>query len=271
MCDCTAGLTQRECDEFPCPCDEILHDEDDEELDDADTDNGSDADEGDVDSVDIFVRKAQQLFSERDAMSEEQLVAAAAAHGNPAAVPAADSAAAESADRHGDGHDPAAPASAADLVPAEPPAPVAPARPKALPVHGAGRAPPKAAAGPRMVHEGLVIRKADSDDTLSLIKIKPRANDAYTKCPFHADCSKTKTLNRGRVAQQGRPLGFLAAWCLAGSSFATKDEHILTCFPSRAERQRARCRLHEEPNSQSFFAKERPAESHEDSEPELCP
>ena len=62
-------------------------------------------------------------------MSEEQRVAAAAAHGNPAAVPAA----AVSADRHGDGHDPAAAASAADLVPAEPPAPVAPARPKVAP------------------------------------------------------------------------------------------------------------------------------------------
>lgn len=135
------------------------------------------------------------------------------------------------------------------------------------------RASPAASGEPRAVHDALFV-KDEAGEQRGWIKIKPSANDAFCKCPYHPECFKTKTLNTsdaGRRRLQGRPLGFLAAWALEGQHHSSKNEHVRQCNPSWASRKAARSRLHLEPNAQDFLALERARFDGEDSEPERCP
>lgn len=153
----------------------------------------------------------------------------------------------------------------AEATPA--PAPV----PRALPKARAG-GPRAAPSAPRQFREGIGVRARPGDDILQVIKHKPTSQDVFVKCPYHEGCSKTKSLKSNqRNATQGRPLGYLAAWCLAGTDFENKTDHQTMCFPSKPSREEARRLLRLEHNADQFFNLERAKHEGEGSEPENCP
>ncbi len=143
------------------------------------------------------------------------------------------------------------------------------------PVAREAAAKPRAAAAVpeiRERHDSLLARGSDGQ-VKGVIKHKPTSNDMFIKCNFHAECTKTRTLNPStshKRRAQGRVLGFLSAWCLEGGQFDSKAEHFKH-IPSLESRQRARARLHEEVNSGLFFDLERAKLEGEESEPEKCP
>ena len=130
----------------------------------------------------------------------------------------------------------------------------------------------KPARAARLHHDGLAVKDA-AGEVLTYIEHKPQANDFFVKCPKHAMCTKTRSLNTNcRNRYQGRCLGYLAAWAIQADEFPNKAEHIsAACVPSLESRREARNRLKEEPNSEEFFGLERVKREGEDSEPERCP
>lgn len=128
------------------------------------------------------------------------------------------------------------------------------------------------ALGPRRSLDSLPVRHATSDEVLAFIKFKPQQRDMFVKCLKHKNCSKTRSCNdSAKFPQQGRPIGFLAAWASAADQYATKESHFKDCLPSKAERREARRRLLAEDAADVFFGRERVPRTGEDSEPDVCP
>ena len=92
----------------------------------------------------------------------------------------------------------------------------------------------------------------------------------YACCPnpAHGSCIKTKTCLRGSRPGQGRPLGYLGAWILAGMNFENKRDHM-KYQPSLEERRAARRTLAVVPMSDEPFDFEAALEEGEASEPEV--
>ena len=129
---------------------------------------------------------------------------------------------------------------------------------------------------PRSSHDSLHV----FDETGTLrgeIKYKPSSRDLFARClcsDHHSGggCFKTRTCNASATAKnpwQGRPLGFLAAWCCESELFENKQLHVKSCLPSKEARTAARKRLSQESNFAYFSEKERPRTEAEDSEPEV--
>ena len=156
----------------------------------------------------------------------------------------------------------------------------APERPPQVPAQADGQADPPAAEPVARVERGPIAKPGThpqldvvvNGEKKSFIKHKPQAQDVFAKCPIHPNCWKTKTLKSStRNRNQGRPLGFLAAWVAQASDYESKDDHIHLCRPSFQERKAARQTLKAEANSPMFFGLERAQAAGEDSEPDACP
>ena len=112
--------------------------------------------------------------------------------------------------------------------------------------------------------------------SISFFESGPR-NDFIVSCryPGHKDCIRTRTANpspfAGRAAQ-GRPLGFLAAFCKAveDGSLTSKDQHWKHEI-SLAQRQQARRDLCALPEAAGYCEKERLAREGETDEPDKQP
>ena len=163
------------------------------------------------------------------------------------------------------------PPPAADPPPSADPNPLQMLRPEAA-LADDGHRHGGVALGPRRSLDSLPVRHGTSDEVLAFIKFKPQHRDMIVKCPKHQNCSKTRSCNQSaKFPQQGRPLGFLAAWASAADQYPTKESHFKDCVPSKAERREARRRLLAEDASDAFFARERVPRTGEDSEPDVCP
>ena len=91
--------------------------------------------------------------------------------------------------------------------------------------------------------------------------------ELYATCgiPGHGSCVRTKTANAGPKKGQGRPLGFLSAWLLAGKDCGTKDDHMRYKVTLK-QRQEGRTLLALLPGSEDFFAFE--ADKKNDADPD---
>ena len=119
----------------------------------------------------------------------------------------------------------------------------------------------------RRAHDKLLMRRADStQQPYGFLKVNPSLNNMFAQCWLHADCVRTKTLNRTGRRGRGRPVGMLGAWLAGQATCATKVEHM-KFQPSREQRCQAREQLRREPNAAPFFAAEHAKNLHSDSEP----
>ena len=124
----------------------------------------------------------------------------------------------------------------------------------------------------------LDIRVALPGGTITWYYVGSRSGDlvaactqAHHKCA--AGCRKHRVRHgNGRRAEQGRPLGYLAAWLHRGLSedCLTGALHKVE-VPSLAERRLARAALRATREGRALLAKERPTREDEESEPEICP
>jgi hypothetical protein len=99
--------------------------------------------------------------------------------------------------------------------------------------------------------------------------------EAVCRHPAHLPknrCRLTRTsVGSGDSEAQGRPLGLMAAWLLASSDFASKEEHnnpfalFILDFPAR---ERARQRLRHLPGAAQLLDAERVPSPNEGPEPE---
>ena len=154
----------------------------------------------------------------------------------------------------------------ADTAPPPPPAP--PAAPPAP--------PPPHQAEPGPLQDGLPIHNEGQPTGMSL-RYHGKTNDMYVTCnePGHnvgSKCSLTRTCNptAKRKPQQGRPLGFIAAWAAASSKFPSKAEHMAFKL-SFQERRAARDTCKNQPQAVQFLRYEREKREGEESEPDECP
>eukprot|EP00971_Amphidinium_carterae_P252477 5012224-Amphidinium_carterae.7 len=124
-----------------------------------------------------------------------------------------------------------------------------------------------ATGGTRQHHEGLPVYSLEGTTTGAVIRYKPQSEDLYCNCAVHRSCTRTRTAKAGKKQRQGRPLGELAAWSLAASSLATKEEHQKH-MPEHASRQAARLALQQNEDYAEWTCLERPQRAGEESEPE---
>ena len=119
----------------------------------------------------------------------------------------------------------------------------------------------------RVRREFLVVYSGH-EATEFLIRHKPQTQDYYVSCYCHRGCTRTRTLKPGRRPQQGRPLGELAAWALAGAACQTKEAHQ-ALIPDFTARQQARRALRDHsPGYAQWTELERGTRADEGSEPE---
>ena len=91
---------------------------------------------------------------------------------------------------------------------------------------------------------------------------------AHCRVPGHGDCRRQRTVTSGRRRGQGRPLGHLAAWLLAGDQFANQAAHQARTFvPSLEKRQEARELLAVAEGADELFKQENDEESGWEREP----
>lgn len=107
-----------------------------------------------------------------------------------------------------------------------------------------------------------------------------KPNDFVVVCsdPRHRSCRKHRTRMGSRIAQKGRPLGYIAAWLAAPSDPSLRDQLStakahMAWTPTLDQRKLARNALKERQcvAADALLRKERPKREDEDSEPELCP
>eukprot|EP00971_Amphidinium_carterae_P206168 4091426-Amphidinium_carterae.2 len=111
----------------------------------------------------------------------------------------------------------------------------------------------------------LLVRAAIGGPKTAGIYMHRTQESFYCVCPLHPNCIKTRTWKAGRGVGLGHPLGYLAAWALAGANTLSKAEHVSVSPPWDA-RLAAREVLSHEWNYEEFFGKEAVADAAE-SEP----
>ena len=94
---------------------------------------------------------------------------------------------------------------------------------------------------------------------------------AHCSNPSHGQCRKTRTSKAGRLAGQGRPLGFLMQWLCCAAGVEDQKTHMsMNRFPL-PDRSAARARFTEFHDSDLFFGFERERRPGEPEEPEQLP
>ena len=102
-----------------------------------------------------------------------------------------------------------------------------------------------------------------------VIRLKPHDNTLCAHCPWHDDCTSTRTLNEDAVdpfSGRGRPLGYLSCWLFEGWRFADKAKHK-AFKPDFSMRFEARGQLMHEANYLELASKERSTYPPEGDEP----
>ena len=117
--------------------------------------------------------------------------------------------------------------------------------------------------------DGPLLKFTPSNEAFAgFIRWNAKDQSLCAHCTFHGAqrCRRTRTVAAGRRSGQGRPLGHLGAWLLAGPEL-TLQEHT-TFRPDRDARVTARSQLHEDDALDALFQFERTPVGEEDSEPE---
>ena len=121
-----------------------------------------------------------------------------------------------------------------------------------------------------IVREGPLTKYTPSEEAFSgFLRFNNKEQSLCAHCTWHGaqKCRRTRTVLPGKKKGQGRPLGHLGAWLLAGPEMSA-EQHAKH-RPDHETRVAARARLHGDENMKPVFALERPAEGEEESEPDV--
>ena len=100
-----------------------------------------------------------------------------------------------------------------------------------------------------------------------------KKNDLIAECrsPGHEKCRKHRTCKPGVREQQGRPIGFLAAWLKRRAGFHTHVTHLQVGWISKEDRDAARAAFEAMgPDALALLQYERPLRPGEGREPDVC-
>ena len=150
------------------------------------------------------------------------------------------------------------------------PAPAAAAAGPAVAAAAAPAARRRAASRLKLVDEEYFEIKSEGR-RVGFLSYNARSNVLTARCALdHGDCRKQRTCKGAdRVSSQGRPIGFLTAWLLDGSSFPDSKSHVHQSAAGQALANRTRGRelFMSHPGSQLFARHERAQRPGEPVEP----